>query len=156
MKIVITNDSIMYNRGSEAVIRSTAYIARFYRPDSEIVVVTGCDGECIKTVPDATRIVPKFDSKGDISYLLEETRNADVVLVTGADNYDYGFDNYHMIEINDKLFDCTNAKKILFDCSLNEKNLSEAVKKEISRFDLVTARESHTFSVFLIIQIQKN
>lgn len=148
MKIIITNDSLMYNRGSEAVIRGTVFIVRFWYPNAEIIVVTGSEGECIKSIPEATETIPKFDARGGISYLLKESKNADIVLVTGADNYDYGFDNLHMIEINNKLFDNTHAKMILFDCSLNEKNLSKTVKEDISRFDFVTTRETYTYSLF--------
>nr|WP_297765380.1 polysaccharide pyruvyl transferase family protein [uncultured Butyrivibrio sp.] len=148
MKIVITNDSIMYNRGSEAVIRGVTYICRFWYPDSEIVIVTGKEGEILKNIEEADLVVPKFDSVGGFSYLLNQTIDADVVLVTGADNYDYGFDNYHMIKINDAIFANTHARTILYDCSLNKDNLTDVIYNDMNRFSYITTRESITNKVF--------
>ncbi len=149
MKIVITNDSLMYNRGSEAVIRSVAFICRRTYPDSEIVVSSGREGEVLKNVYDANKIVPKFDSIGGLSYLLEEIQDADDILVTGADNYDYGFDNLHMIKMNDEIFANVpiSSKVVLFDCSLREDHFSDVVKKDFSRFSIITTREKRTYKL---------
>ncbi len=148
MKIVITNNSIMYNRGSEAVIRSVTMICRFWRPDAYIVVASGKKGEILKNIPDADRLVPKFDETDGFSELIDEVRDADFVIVTGADNYDYGKDNSYMRRINDEIFKTTKAKTILFDCSLSEDNLTTETIQDMSRFDYITVRESKTKELF--------
>ncbi|WP_024866220.1 polysaccharide pyruvyl transferase family protein [Butyrivibrio sp. FCS014] len=144
MKIVITNNSIMYNRGSEAVIKSITKICRFWHPEAQIVVVTGEYGEILKDVTDANKVVPKFDATGGLSFLVDEIKDADVILVTGADNYDYGGTNQHMSSVNDIIFEKANAKTILYDLSLNKNNMNEDIYEDISRFSLLTVRESIT------------
>ena len=149
MKIVITNNSIMYNRGSEAVIRSTVDICRFWYPDADITVSTGFYGEVLKNISGASKVVPRFDAKGGIDGLLSETKNADVVLVTGADNYEYGDEsNKRIAEINGQIIRNTNAKMILYDLSLAAEKMSEDVINDIKRFSLFTTRESETYKVF--------
>ena len=147
MKIVITNNSLMYNRGSEAVMRSVAKICRFWHPEAQIVLATGEYGEVLKDIPDASKVVPKFDSMGELSFLTEEIKKTDVVLVTGADNYDYGGTNRHMSSVNDIIFSNTRARTILYDMSLNENNMSKDIFDDIDRFSVITVRESITEEV---------
>ncbi|MBE5831475.1 MAG: polysaccharide pyruvyl transferase family protein [Butyrivibrio sp.] len=147
MKIVITNNSIMYNRGSEAVIMSVTKICRFWYPDAEIVVVNGEYGEVLKEVPDSSRVVPKYDAIGELTFFIEEIKNADVILITGADNYDYGLTNQHMISVNDVVFNYSDARTILYDLSLNDKHMNETIFHDINRFSLLTVRESITEGV---------
>lgn len=144
MKIVITNSSMMYNRGSEAVIRSIVYICRFWCPDSKIIVVTGYEGEVLKNVYDADKIVARYDAAGELRHLIREVEDADVVLVTGADNYDYGVLNRSMTEANDVIFSHTKAKTILYDCSQNIDNISQSLCEDIGRFSAFTVRETET------------
>lgn len=149
MKIVITNDSLMYNRGSEAVIRSITIICRFWLPDSKIIVCSGKAGEVLRDVYGADKIIPKFDSVGGISYFITEITDADFVIVTGADNYDYGFVNRHMIDINSAIFKNigVNTHTILFDCSLRKDHVSREIIDDFKRFTYVTTRESETQKV---------
>lgn len=149
MNILITNHSIMYNRGSEAVIRSITRICRFWRPDSFITVSTGEEGEILKDVADADQTVPRYDSAGRIDPLLSAAKQADIVLVTGADNYDSLYGNPAMEEVNRKLSDETKAKMILYDCSLHENNFVENTFRDFTRFSYVTARESITYEMLL-------
>ena len=148
MKIVITNHSMMYNRGSEAVMQSVIRICRFWRPDSTIVIVSGCEGEVLKEVGDADYAVPKFDGTGYYSYLLNESADADYVLITGADNYDYGKGNPEMKRIHDALFQTTSATMIAYDFSLHSSHMNREIQEDLNRFDILTVRESLTEQVF--------
>lgn len=148
MNILITNRSIMYNRGSEAVIRSITQICRFWKPDSFITVSSGDEGEVLKEVFDADQTIPRVDATGGISRLLSAAREADVVLVTGADNYDYSTSNTEMESINTKLFETTKGRVILYDCSLNRNNFSDETYADIRRFSHITVRESVTYNLF--------
>ena len=138
----------MYNRGSEAVIRGVAFICRFWHPEARIVISNGNYGEVLKDISDADVVLPKYDASGTISYLLDEVRNADVVLVTGADNYDYGYDNTHMIHVNNEIFKNTKARTILYDCSLLPEHLMTSEFEDINRFSVITAREKRTANLF--------
>ena len=139
----------MYNRGSEAVIRSMAKICRFWYPDSEIIISTGNIGEILKEVSEADLVLPRYDSQGNISYLLSVIEDADVVLVTGADNYDYVEDgNNKITQINDLIFDKTSGRTILYDCSMSKARMSEQLIEDIDRFSYITVRETNTYDSF--------
>lgn len=148
MNILITNHSLMYNRGSEAVIRSIALVCRYWKPDSFITIATGEDGEILKDIPDADCVIPRYDSIGGISHLLFAAKDADVVLVTGADNWDAFCGNPAQEKVNAELFKVIKGKTILYDCSLNEKNFTEKTREEFERFSYITARESITYEFF--------
>lgn len=149
MKILITIHSLMYNRGSEAVLRSITMICRYWRPDSYITIATGEEGEILKDVLDADCVVPRYDSAGNIEPLLRVAKEADVVLVTGADNYDGPCGNPSMENINKLLFNVISGKVILYDCSLHEKHFIESTQKDLMRFSYITARETLTYKLFL-------
>lgn len=148
MKILITLHSLLYNRGSEAVLRSIVWICRFWKPDSEIIVSTGEEGEILKEIPDVDRMIPRYDAKGGIGHLLEAAKEADVVLVTGADNYDSPKGNGVMHSVNDQLFQVARGKTILYDCSLRDNNFIESTYEDIRRFSEITVRESLTEALF--------
>lgn len=148
MNILITIHSMMYNRGSEAVLRGIVKICRFWKPDSYITVSTGEEGEILKEVLDADRVIPRYDAEGGISCLLSAAKNADVILVTGADNYDGPCGNPQMEEVNKKLFCVTKGKTILYGCSLRESNFIENTKQDMMKFSYITARETITYNLF--------
>lgn len=147
MNILITIRTMMYNRGSEAVLRGIVKICRFWKPNSYITVSTGEEGEILKEVLDADRVIPRYDAEGGISYLLTAAKSADVILITGADNYDWPGGNPIMEEINKKLFCVLKGKIILYDCSLKKSNFIENTKQEMMRFSYVTARETITYNL---------
>lgn len=147
MNILITNHSIMYNRGSEAVIRSITQICRYWRPDSFITVSTGEESEILKDILDADSVVPRYDSLGGIRPLLKAAAKADVVLVTGADNYDSPSGNPVQEEINSRIMCETSGRTVLYDCSLNRNNFREETRKDFMRFSCITARESITYQL---------
>ena len=65
----------------------------------------------------------------------------------GADNYDveYGDGYKLMYKIHSWIRKHTNAKMLLYDCSLNPNSVSTDFIKEIERFDLTTIRESESW-----------
>ncbi len=148
MKILITLNTLLYNRGSEAVLRSIVAICRFWKPDSEITVSTGEMGEILKDIPDVDRIVPRYDAKGGIAPLLEAAKEADVVLVTGADNYDSATGVAIMEEFDNQLFEVIKGRSVLYDLSLHEKNFQDRTYEDMKRFDYLTVRESMTEKLF--------
>lgn len=148
VKILITIHSLLYNRGSEAVLRSIVMICRYWQPNSTIVVATGKEGEIIKNIPFVDYFVPRFDAGGSLRYLLHEAEDADFFLVTGADNYDGMYGNKMMQEINSIVLPKVKGKTILYDCSLNRKNFLQMTKDDIDRFSIITTRESLTYELF--------
>lgn len=149
VKILITIHSLLYNRGSEAVLRSIVMICRYWKPDSFITVSTGEEGEILKDILDVDCIIPRYDATGEISYLLSAAREADIVLVTGADNFDGPNGNRRLTEINTRLFSETRGKTIIYDCSLNQTNFIESTYNDLKRFSYITARESLTYNLFI-------
>lgn len=174
-KIVILIGSFCYNRGSEALVRGTIDIVKKYIPDSQIVLSSGEEAFGpslnVKGVDKyvrrqsyysgfsfnriASNILGKVfrnqDAADKIKYknLLNECKNADLVIVSGGDNYDksYGMINL-MHSLNKAIRNVSNAKMVMYDCSLAEGEITDAVKNDFSLFDAVTAREKDTYTAF--------
>lgn len=70
-----------------------------------------------------------------------------VALSIGGDNYCYGTAyNYHLAGLN-KYLHKRGVKTVLWGCSVEPDFLTEEVKKDFSRYDLITARESLSYEI---------
>jgi coenzyme F420-reducing hydrogenase beta subunit/polysaccharide pyruvyl transferase WcaK-like protein len=81
--------------------------------------------------------------------LLDVCKDADVILVTGGDNYDrsYGmFDIMH--SLNRLLRKTSRAKMVMYDCSLDPEEIDDRIKKDFELFDVIAAREVITYNAF--------
>lgn len=172
-KIVILIGSFCYNRGSEALVRGTIDIVKRYIPDSQIVLcsgeesfgaqlnVSGVDkyvrrqsyygGFSCKRL--AANILNKaFHNKvaaDRIKYgsLLKECSDADLVIVSGGDNYDKSYHMYDLMHsVNAAIRHTSGAKMVMYDLSLAESEITDDVVKDFSLFDAVTARENDTYA----------
>lgn len=174
-KIVIILNAVLYNRGSEALVRGLAQTYKEVFPDSQIVLCSSeMEFEEKASIPNVDRYVNKFSYKNKKSLtwilgavaskgfhdkdlavkirchkMIRETKNADCVIVVGADNYDktYGMFQF-MSNLNNVLRKETRAKRVMFDCSLEKAHIDEFVKEDIGNFDIVTVREQITLSNF--------
>lgn len=174
-KIVILIGSFCYNRGSEALVKGTIDIVKKAEPDSEIVVCSGekefgpqlnipfvdkyirrqtyYDGLSINRLLSIIfrKILKYPDKADDIKYkeLIKQCRNADLVIVSGGDNYDK---SYHMFElmnsVNRAIHRNTKANMVMYDCSLAADDIDSDIQKDFMLFDAVTARESLTYEEF--------
>jgi colanic acid/amylovoran biosynthesis protein len=175
-KVVIVIGAYCYNRGSEALAQGTIDIVKKYIKDSKIVL---CSGEesfgpqlNIKNVDTYVRrqsyysgfsflriaanicnkVLHNKRAYDKIKYknLINECKDADLVIICGGDNYDK---SYHMIDmmhsINLSIKESSNAKMVMYDCSLDAKEIDEKVKEDFSLFDAITAREMDTYNAFI-------
>lgn len=174
-KVVITIGSFCYNRGSEALVRGTIDIVKRSIPDSKIVL---CSGEeafgAHLNIPNVDTYVRRQSYYGKLSLnrflsnfygkvlhnraaadkvkyksVLHECRDADLVIISGGDNYDK---SYHMFDLmhsfNKAVRANTRARMVMFDCSLAAGEIDENVKKDFAMFDAITAREQDTYEAF--------
>ncbi len=174
-KIVILIGSFCYNRGSEALVRGTIDIVKKAYPDSEIVLSAGdlnfgphlsvphvdkyVRRQSYGSGMSLTRILSvlcakilknrELSNKFKYKNLLKECKNADLVIVSGGDNYDK---SYNMIEymnsVNRLIRKTSKAKMVMYDCSLEEGDIDDRVRADFALFDAITARENYTFDVF--------
>lgn len=174
-KVVILIGSFCYNRGSEALVRGTINIVKKYIPDSQIVLSSGEESfGAHLNIDGVDRYVRRQSYYGGFSFnrlisnilskifrnqkaanrikyknLLDECKDADLVIVSGGDNYDKSYGMYELMHsVNQAIRDTSRAKMVMYDCSLAESEITEAVKQDFALFDAVTARENDTYEAF--------
>lgn len=174
-KIVILIGSFCYNRGSEALVRGTIQIVKKHIPDSQIVLSSGEEsfgphlnidgvdkyvrrqsyysGFSVNRLASniLRRIFHNEDAADRFKYknLLKECKDADLVIVSGGDNYDKSYGMYKLMHsVNKAIRETSKAKMVMYDCSLAENEITEDVKEDFSLFDAVTAREKDTYEAF--------
>lgn len=165
--ILIVLNSIMYNRGSEALIRGLTTICKKYYKDAYITLVSGeenfssginienVDSYCKKINYSSKSVMhyivavlkrikmKKLIVKLQYSKLKKIAQGQDIIIIIGADNYDitYGIQE-QMNELHTYLRKNTKAKMILYDCSIAERDITDTLKRDLKNFDIVTVRET--------------
>lgn len=163
--ILISLNAVVYNRGSEALVRGLSSILK--QEDVNITLMSSESefGEHIN-LDNIDSYVKKINYKNksvkryliailrklklksiadNIQYghLKDILKKQDIIFIIGADNYDitynmqeqlYGFDSF--VRKN------TNAKMILYNCSIDERDITEVLKKDLENFECMTIRES--------------
>lgn len=175
-RIVILIGSCCYNKGSEALVRGTVEIVKKYIPDSEIVLSSGEEsfGPYLN-IENVDKYVRRYSYYNGFSLnrllavfyrkilnnkkaadrvrykkLINECKDADLVIVSGGDNYDKTYNMFeYMHSVNSLIRETTKAKMVMYDCSLDESEIDEKVKRDFDLFDAVTARENLTYQAFL-------
>ena len=73
----------------------------------------------------------------------------DCVVVVGGDNYDQSYGLYYILHsLNLALRKAEVKKLVLYDCSLEEKDIDNSVIEDFKLFDAISARESLTYNIF--------
>jgi colanic acid/amylovoran biosynthesis protein len=170
MKIMMFAHGGSYNRGCEAIVRSSTNLiknrlqgARVYlasgKPDTDKVINN------LDEVFDASSVSLKKYTKEwfvssiqakflkDESYALramegktiERIKDVDVCLSIGGDNYCYG-EQPALYEI-DKTVKKKGKKLVLWGCSIGEEDMSEQKLRDLQNFDLILARETLTYNM---------
>lgn len=180
-KIVVVLNALKYNRGSEALVRGFADICRVSNQKYHLTLAaTGIDEEIknkfhmYDAFVDRVSYKKKMSFRGLSSFLLRKVglsrignkikykdlitvaKKSDYIVVVGADNYDK---SYHMFdfmhELNLVLASETNAKMIMYDCSLEKSHIDDEIINDFNLFDKITVRENITYNNLKDI-IQKN
>ena len=172
MKYLIMVNSILYNRGSEALIRglikmikekdSNAYITLMSREEkfSNQLNIEGIN-KYVKRSELKHHSIKNYLSfclrkvcflKGlglRLKYenLYKEVKNQDYIYVVGADNYDITYNaQSRLYEINSFIKKNTKAKMVLYDCSLAQRDITNLFLKDVKNFDCITVRENLSFN----------
>lgn len=165
-KLILYYHSGSKNHGCEAIVRSTIKILR----ENLILYSFNKSEDCEYGLDKVVRVESDTNKpirKGSLSYfyaaLLHKIRNddykyvtlshkdffdqikrGDVCLSIGGDNYCYqGKDllGYYNEEIHKR-----GAKTVLWGCSFEPADMTEKIKKDIARYDLIIARERISYS----------
>lgn len=165
--ILIILNAIVYNRGSEALVRGLTTICKEYLDETYITLVSGegnfgswvnienIDNYCKKlnyTNKSIMRyivaVLKKLKLKGlatklQYSKLKKVAQEQDIIIMVGADNYDimYGMQE-NLKQLHEYIRKNTKAKMILYDCSIADRDITDTLKKDFKNFDIVTVRET--------------
>lgn len=170
-KVFVVVGAASYNRGSEALIRGLAQICR--QTDVEYFVVSTADysknitlkidgideyipryiGLCkSKILKKAVSMARSKFGLTDLTTriisgsLLRRVNNFDIIIIIGADNLDrkvnYKRELYSLTELIKKK---SNAKLILYDCSIDIANIDDQLIAFLDLFDVITARDKTSF-----------
>ena len=168
--VLVVIQSVMYNRGSEALSRGLSYICKEMGEDVKIILNSAEDffpgnlnlphvDEYVKRLSFSSRksvkaLVAVFADKvlknkrlaAKIRYkkLLEAAKKADVVVIMAGDNFDvsptYNFSGNSFLY--QLLKEQNNAKLIMYDCSMGAENANKTIVDGFNKCDVVTARDS--------------
>lgn len=168
--ILIILNAIVYNKGSEALVRGLTKMCKKYEKDSCITLVSSEEEFSSKLnienvdkyqkkynynrkslmrliVAVLKRIKVPINIINYIKYskLMNLSKEQDFIFIIGADNYDitYGIQN-DLNVLHTYLRKNTNAKMILYDCSIGERDITDTLIKDLENFDYITVRESIT------------
>lgn len=172
-KILIVLNAVVYNRGSEALVRGLSQLCKEANKDNK-VYLSSSEMELQEKVklPNIDGYINRYKSKGSFidkvflkatkllhiptlyysvkcKELLNFSKDMDVVIIVGADNYDKSYNMFTMLHSLNLLFKKnSNGKLLLYDCSLEKGHIDANVINDIKLFDAVTARESITIENF--------
>lgn len=163
--ILIILNAVMYNRGSEALIRG---ISEICKNDANITLVSSEDDfgpklniEGIDTyakknnysrrsirryvVALLKRIKLPINIINNLQYskLKDIASKQDIIIIIGADNYDITYNMQgELNRLHTYIRKNTKAKMILYDCSIAKRDITENFKKDFENFDIITVRET--------------
>lgn len=165
--ILIILNAIVYNRGSEALIRGITSICKKENTDNFITLVSS-EPEFGKwlNLENVDKYVKKINYKNksikryitsvlnklklhnlannmQYGHLKKVAKEQDLIIIVGADNYDISYNMQENLKnFNNFLRKNTNAKMILYDCSIDKRDITETLKEDLKNFDYITVRET--------------
>ena len=154
------------NHGCEAIVRSTVKVLSL---NSDDILLSKSINEdyhfkldsllTLKSIPTLNtssffyRLKALFSSNKDLFYynnlydtISDIIDNSNIALSIGGDNYCYPGYPLEMSIINDKLLNA-KMKTVLWGCSVENTFLTDAVVHDLSKYNLIVARESLTHSI---------
>ncbi len=168
--VLVIIQSVMYNRGSEALVRGISSIAKSIGEDVHVILnssepnfssdislpyvdeyvkkLSFTSKKSIKGVMAAFfgKVLKMKEKEAEIKYkeLLNAAKKSDYIVVMAGDNYDVmpGFDFSPYTEFYMRLKKQNNAKILMYDCSMGAENISKSIVEGFNKFDEVTARDS--------------
>lgn len=172
-KAVIIIGTPVNNMGSQAIVRGLTKNIKSVCPDAMVVVAATEKGfDKSLNLPGVDKYMQRYSiEKGKINYLriikllrqkilrqkfdvnryklfylLRECKEADIVIIIGADNYDKSYNSLeYMWETNRYIEEFGLDRTVLLNCSVSKEDLTEAVISDIGRFKYITARDSISY-----------
>ena len=166
-KIMIILNSIVYNRGSEALVSGLSQIIKEKYGNEVFMTLVSSEDNFDKNVNinGISNYLKKynFKSKSIIEYftkiisklklynievklryskLLKEAKKQDLVIIIGADNYDITYNMQKKINILHTYFKKNDVKMLLYDCSIDKQDITNIFKNDINNFEAITVRET--------------
>ena len=88
------------------------------------------------------RYVPDIQMYRFIRY----AKKSDLVFIVGADNYDKSYNSYNYMEETNRYVPRLGANKfVMYNCSVSDEDINDAVIKDWKRFKIFTARDSISY-----------
>lgn len=169
-KVLIIVNAVVYNRGSEALIRGISKICKKTNLDTYITLVSSEEnfGNWIK-IETIDNYVKKLNYKKlsitryvvailkrlkilslanflKYSKLKKFSKDQDLIIIIGADNYDITYNMQEELKrLHTYLRKNNKAKMLLYDCSFDERDITKVLKEDINNFDAITVRESISY-----------
>ncbi|NUC17352.1 polysaccharide pyruvyl transferase family protein [Bacillus mycoides] len=170
MRIMMFAHDGSFNRGCEAIVRSSTNIIKERMDETKVYLVSGR--------PESDQLITKLDGIYDGSSLsikkysynwllaalkvkffndesyalgvihkniIKHIKNVDVCLSIGGDNYCYG-EQPGWYEIDRRVKE-EGKKLVLWGCSIGEEDMSERKLEDLRLFDLILARETLTYNM---------
>lgn len=86
-----------------------------------------------------------FSNHFKYSNLIKISKEQDLIIIIGADNFDITYNMQEELNrFNKMIRKNTKAKMILYDCSIDERDITEILTESFKQFDYITVRESVT------------
>jgi len=173
-KVVIVIGGAVVNMGSQAIVRGLIENIRNVSPNARIIL-SSAEKNFDKSIniPFVSKYVKRYSIEGSkINYphvicalkrkffkmkvnekkyylynLLRELKKSDVSIIVGADNYDKSYNSLdYMWETNQFLDEIGRDKTILYNCSVDSEDLSDAALMDIRRFKYITVRDMISYN----------
>lgn len=168
--VLVIIQSVMHNRGSEALSRGISYICKSMNEDVRVILNSAENefpgklalphvDEYVKRLSFSSKKSPKallaaaadkvlknktLAAKLRYGKLLCAAKQADVIVVMAGDNFDvsptYNFDGNSFLY--GLLKKQNNAKLVMYDCSMGAENINQSIVRGFNKCDAVTARDS--------------
>lgn len=166
--ILIILNAVVYNRGSEALVRGLTSAIREKKQEYNITLVSSEENfdskvnieginnyqrKIIYSTKSIRRYIvailekilklKKLANKMRYREILQLSKKQEVILIIGADNYDITYGMQESLHIfNTLIRQSTNAKIILYDTSIDKRDITQTFKNDLKNFDYITVRES--------------
>ncbi|MEE0859634.1 MAG: polysaccharide pyruvyl transferase family protein [Acutalibacteraceae bacterium] len=163
--IYFINNGASANHGCEAIIRSSKKII-----NDEIILLTNnfenekkygidkilkVENDSVCAVKGLKRFLSKvyfrikkssyLTTKYSKKELLDKVHKDDIFVSIGGDNYCYN--GYERMSYLNRAIRIKGGKTVLWGCSVDEGEMPQLMKDDLSKFDLITARESISYEI---------
>ena len=159
------------NHGCEAIVRTTSKLLgdpqklilwSQCKSEDEKYGIDSCVGEIVQSeeikkysfshIEALLRRKLLGDQSANLKVFLRESFRDRIAISIGGDNYCYPWSASQAVEL-DKEIRKWAAKTVLWGCSVSKDALTPAIREDISKFDLITARESITYDLLRRINV---